>query len=191
MEYRMSRVRVQTLDSAPEASRPYLEKAKARNGFIPNLLGVLANAPTAIETYLTVGEINGRTSFTLTEREVVQITAAAQHGCAFCVAGHTAIAYKQGQLETPLVEGLRQQSTIEDPRLEALAEFTRAVIRTKGHVSPEHLSAFKSQGFGDQQALEVVLGVALATLCNFSNSLAETELNPELEAYRWNGLPSS
>ena len=183
----MSRIPVQSIESAPEASRTYLEKAKARNGFIPNLLGVLANAPTAIETYLTVGEINSRSSFTLAEREVVQITAATHHGCAFCVAGHTAIAYKQGQLEKPLVEGLRQQTTLPDERLEALAEFTRAVIRSRGHVSDADLSAFKSKGFGDQQALEAVLGVALATLCNFSNSLANTDLNPELEAYRWDG----
>jgi hypothetical protein len=29
------------------------------------------------------------------------------------------------------------------------------------------------------------LGVSLATLCNFANNLARNELNPQLEAYRW------
>jgi hypothetical protein len=33
--------------------------------------------------------------------------------------------------------------------------------------------------------LEVVLGVSLATLCNFANNLAQNELNPQLAAYRW------
>lgn len=181
----MSRLTVQTLESAPEASQPYLAKAKAKNGFIPNLLGVLANAPTALETYLTVSEINSRSSFTLAEREVVQITAATNHGCTFCVAGHTAIAYKQGNLPQDLVEGLRQQSTLPDAKLEALAAFTRAVIRSRGVVSEAELEDFKQAGYGEQQVIEVILGVALATLCNFSNSLAGTELNPELAAYRW------
>jgi len=181
----MSRVTVQTIESAPEASRPYLEKAKAKNGFVPNLLGVLANAPTAIETYLTVTEINSRGSFTLAEREVVQITAATNHGCAFCVAGHTAIAYKQGNLAQELVEGLRQQTPLPDSKLEALAAFTRAIIRSRGVVSDDELQAFKNAGYGEQQIIEVILGVALATLCNFSNALAGTELNPELAAYRW------
>jgi uncharacterized peroxidase-related enzyme len=181
----MSRITVQTLESAPEASQPYLAKAKAKNGFIPNLLGVLANAPTAIETYLTVSEINTRSSFTLAEREVVQITAAANHGCCFCVAGHTAVAYKQGKLPTELVEGLRQQTTLPDTKLEALAAFTRAIIRSKGAVSDAELTTFKTAGYGEQQVIEVILGVALATLCNFSNVLADTELNPELAAYRW------
>lgn len=181
----MSRITVHSIESAPEASRPYLEKAKAKNGFVPNLLGVLANAPTAIETYLTVTEINSRSSFTLAEREVVQLTAATNHGCGFCVAGHTAIAYKQGNLPQDLVEGLRQQTTLPDARLEALASFTRAIIRSKGAVNEGELAAFKAAGYGEQQVIEVILGVALATLCNFSNVLADTELNPELAAYRW------
>jgi len=181
----MSRLTVQSIESAPQASRPYLEQAKAKNGFISNLLGVLANAPTAIETYMTVSEINSRGSFTLAEREVVQITAAATHRCSFCVAGHTAIAYKQGQLPEDLVEGVRQQDTLPDAKLEALADFTRAIIRDKGAVSNDELAAFKAAGYGEQQVIEVILGVALATLCNFSNVLAETELNPELAAYRW------
>ena len=74
-----------------------------------------------------------------------------------------------------------------NPKLEALAEFTRAVIRTKGAVSAEELQAFLAAGYAEQQVLEVILGVALATLCNFANTLAGTELNPELSAYRWEG----
>ncbi len=181
----MSRITIQTIESAPTASRPYLEKAKAKNGFVPNLLGVLANAPTAVETYLTVTEINSRSSFSLAEREVVQLTAATNHGCSFCVAGHTAIAYKQGNLPEDLVEALRRQTPLPDARLEALAAFTRAIIGSKGAVSETELSAFKAAGYGEQQVIEVILGVALATLCNFSNVLADTELNPELAAYRW------
>ena len=181
----MSRLTVHSIESAPEGSQAYLVKAKAKNGFIPNLLGVLANAPTAIETYLTVSEINSRTSFSLEERETVQITAATHHGCAFCVAGHTAICYKQGKLAPELVNALRDQTPVPDAKLEALAEFTRVVIRTRGAVPQTDLAAFLAAGYTEQQVLEVVLGVALATLCNFSNTLAGTELNPELAAYRW------
>ena len=181
----MSRLTIQTLESAPAESKPYLEASKARNGFIPNLLGVLANSPAAIEMYVKVGEMNGRTSFSLAERETVQITAATNHGCAFCVAGHTAVCYKQGNLAPELVNALRDQTPLPDTRLEALAEFTRAVIRSRGAVSQAELDAFYAAGYGEQQVLETILGVALATLCNFANSLAGTELNPQLEAYRW------
>lgn len=181
----MSRLPLQTVESAPEASRPFLEKSLAANGFLPNLVASLANAPTALETYLTVGAINGRTSLTLAEREVIQITAAAIHGCGFCVAGHTAVALKKAQLPAPLVDAIRDQQALPDDRLNAVAAFTRAVIATRGAVSDEQFAAFKGAGFDDAAALEVVLGVSLATLCNFANNLAQNELNPQLEAYRW------
>ena len=185
----MPRLTVQTPSSAPEASRPFLDKALARNGYLPNLLGVLANAPVALETYLTVGEINSRSSLNLAERETVQITAAGVHECTFCVAGHTAVAYRQGKLPEALVEALRQQTPVPDARLDALAVFTRAVIHRHGAVTDQELAAFRAAGFGEQQVLEVILGVSLATLCNFSNVLARTELNPELQAYRWQPAP--
>jgi len=181
----MSRLRLHTPESAPEASRPYLQRAQAAIGFLPNLVASLANAPTALETYLTVAEINGRSGLSLAERETVQITAAAIHGCGFCVAGHTAVALKKAQLEPQLVESIRAQTPLSDPRLDAVAVVTRAVIATRGAVSDETLAAFHAAGFSDANALEVILGVSLATLCNFANNLAQNELNPELAAYRW------
>jgi uncharacterized peroxidase-related enzyme len=181
----MSRLPLQTPETAPEASRPLLQKSLAANGFLPNLVAALANAPVALETYLTVGEINGRASLTLAEREVVQITAAGIHGCGFCVAGHTAVALKKAQLPETLVNEIRDQRPISDPKLNAVAVFARAVIATRGAVSDAQLATFMAAGFNDASALEVVLGVSLATLCNFANNLAQNELNPQLAAYRW------
>ena len=184
----MSRLPLRTIDEADAASRPFLDAAEKRNGFLPNLLRVLANAPVALETYLTVSGINARSSLSLAEREVVQITAAATHGCGFCVAGHTAVAYKQAQLDDATVEALRNLGPVPDARLEAVAGFTKAVIATRGRVDDADLQAFKAAGFTDQAALEVVLGVSLATLCNFANNLAGPALNAQLEPYRWNGV---
>ncbi|MGO4328537.1 carboxymuconolactone decarboxylase family protein [Cupriavidus sp. 2TAF22] len=181
----MTRLPIQTAETAPEASRPFVDRAIASNGFLPNLIAVLSNAPAAVEAYLTLSEINSRGSLTLAEREVVQITAATTHGCSFCVAGHTAIAIKKVKFDADTVGALRAQAALPDARLEALAEFTRAVIRDRGAVPQADFDAFVAAGFGAGQALEVVLGVSLATLCNFGNNLAQTPLNPELEAYRW------
>ena len=180
----MSRLTLQEIATAPEGSKPYLEKGLAKNGYIPNLLKVLAGAPTAIEMYMTVGEINGRTSFSLAEREVVQITAATIHGCDFCVAGHSAIALKKAGFDRAAVVALQNGQPTGDARLDALALFARAVIATRGAVGDAELAAFQAAGFAPAQALEVILGVSLATLCNFANSLAQSPVNPQLEAFR-------
>ena len=66
-------------------------------------------------------------------------------------------------------------------------EVAQAVIAARGAVSDAELAAFRQAGFDDQAALEVVLGVSLATLCNFANNLGQPELNPQLAAYEWKG----
>lgn len=179
----MSRLTVHTVETAPAAARERVQAAQKANGFLPNLIGVLANAPAALETYQVVGSINGHTSLTPAEREVVQITAATLNDCGFCVAGHTKLSLKKLQLPEELVDALRNVDTIDDARLEALKRFTVAVIQKKGQVSDDELAAFRAAGYDDQQALEVVLGVSLATLCNYANSLAQTPINPELQPF--------
>ena len=181
----MTRFTIHTVESAPAEVKEVLETVqKDNNGYIPNLIGLLANAPTALEAYRTVGAINRRNSLTPAEREVVQITAAVTNGCAFCVAGHTAFSIKQIQMNDDLLQALRNRTPIEaDPKLDTLAKFTLAVINTKGRVGDEALSEFLEAGYTQQNALDVVLGVSLASLCNYANNLADTPINPELQPY--------
>ncbi|MBN8960520.1 MAG: carboxymuconolactone decarboxylase family protein [Rhizobiales bacterium] len=187
----MARLPILTVETAPEASREGVTKAEKANGFIPNLIGLLANAPVALETYQTVSGINARSGLSLAEREAVQITAAATHGCGFCVAGHTAVATKKAGLKEDVVNALRANAKVPDAKLNAVADFTRAVIRSRGAVADAELATFKAAGFNDANALEVVLGVSLATLCNFANNLGKPDLNPQLQPYAWNGAPTA
>jgi len=179
----MSRLPLQTSLSAPEASKPFVDKALANNGFLPNLIAVLANAPVALETYLTVSGINARAALPLAEREVVQLTAAQVHGCDFCLAGHTAIVTKKVGLDAATSLRLQRGEATGDARLDAVQTFTKAVIATRGAVADEALAAFRAAGYTDQHALEVVLGVSLATLCNFANNLGQSAINPELQPF--------
>src|SRR5690606_18671740 len=117
------------------------------------------------------------------EREVVQITAAARNGCRFCVAGHTAIARRKLDMPEAVVDAVRRAEAPDDPKLGALARFTLAGMEKRGQVADEELQAFFAAGYSQANALEVVLGVSLATLCNYANNLAKTPLNPELQAF--------
>ena len=83
-----------------------------------------------------------------------------------------------------LLQALRNRTPIEtDSKLDTLAKFTLAVINTKGRVGDEALAEFLEAGYTQQNALDVVLGVSLASLCNYANNLANTPINPELQPY--------
>ncbi|WP_294035123.1 carboxymuconolactone decarboxylase family protein [uncultured Moraxella sp.] len=180
----MARLTVNTLETAPEQAKERMEMVQKANGFIPNLIGVLANSPQALEMYQEVGKINSRTSLTPEEIEVVQITAAAHNGCDFCVAGHTKIGTLKLKMPENVLNALRARTTIEDnAKYQALAQFTMQLIDKRGKVSDEELAAIKAAGYSEQNILDVVLGVALATLCNYANNVAQNDINPELQAY--------
>ena len=180
----MTRLTVHTLQSAPAESRPYVARSIEANGYLPNLIGVLAGAPAAVETYLTVGEINARSSLSLAEREVVQITAARVHRCDFCVAGHSALSVRKAGLSRATVVALQRGERTGDPHIDALVSFAEDVIAWRGAVDDGALGSFLGAGFTERQALEVVLGISLATLCNFANVLAQSPINPQLEPFR-------
>lgn len=180
----MARLTVNTLETAPEKAKQRMEMVQKANGFIPNLIGVLANSPQALEMYQEVGKINSQSSLSPEEIEVVQITAAAHNGCDFCVAGHTKIGTLKLKMPENVLNALRTRTAIEDnAKYQALAQFTMQLIDKRGKVSDEELAAIKAAGYSEQNILDVVLGVALATLCNYANNVAQNDINPELQAY--------
>ena len=181
----MSRLTIHTPESAPEAARPRVEAALKNNGFLPNLIGVLANSPEALAFYQEVGKLNAATSLSAGEVEVVQIIAAKVNRCGFCVAGHTKLATVKKLLSAEDIAASRalDPQAFSEEKLGALAVFTLAVMGSKGAVSDSELQAFFAAGYNQQQAVEVVLGVALATLCNYTNNLAQTAINPELQDF--------
>jgi|SRR5690625_3749430 len=179
----MSRIDIQSIESAQPEVKPRLESAQKAGGFVPNLLGVLANAPTAIEAYQTVTGINARNGLSPAEREVIQITAAVENGCDFCAAGHTKLASKKLRMDDAVVKALQNGTELPDSKLNALAEFTRQVIAKRGGVSDDELAAFLDAGYTQGNALEAILGVSLASLCNYANRLAQTPINPELQPF--------
>lgn len=132
---------------------------------------------------MTVGAINARSSLSLVEREVVQLAAAHRHGCDFCLAGHGAVMLKKAGQSRETVKAIQTGERTGDARLDAIADFTRAVIAASGAVSDAEYRAFLQNDFSPQQALEIILGISLATLCNFANTLAESEVNPQLRPY--------
>ena len=81
--------------TAPQGAFESLAGAEKAFGFIPNLLGVFAESPPALQAYLTLGELLGNTSLSETERQVALLAISRFNDCRYCVAAHTAIAGMQ------------------------------------------------------------------------------------------------
>lgn len=173
-----------SLQTAPEASRPLLEGTQKSLGFIPNLLANFATSPAALEGYLALGKIFGKSTLSPTEQQIVLISASVDNGCDYCVAAHTTIGQSQS-VDPGILEALRNDATLPDGRHEALRRFTKAIIRDRGWVSEAEQSAFLDAGYTEEHAFEVVLGVTMKTLSNYTNHLVTTPLDEAFTANEW------
>ncbi|MEM8790550.1 MAG: carboxymuconolactone decarboxylase family protein [Pseudomonadota bacterium] len=170
--------------TAPEPARETLAAVKADFGMIPNLERTMASAPPLLEAYATAWELFDRTSLSPVERQIVYQTANFENECDYCVPWHTLLSQKAGMAPVD-VEALRRGAALSDPKEEALRRFTQTVVRTRGNIAEADLEAFAAAGWGAEQALEVVLGVAIKTMSNYTNSIAATPLDKPVQKLAW------
>ncbi len=175
---------IHSIASAPETSRHVLTDAQRSYGFVPNLLAVMAEAPSLLRAYVDLGVLFDKTSLTPSEQQVVLLTVSYQNDCEYCVAAHTVIAGMQ-KVPNEVVESIRTGRPIADPKLEALRRFTARVVTSRGMPSPAETRAFLDAGYSRAQALEVVLGIGMKTLSNYTNHIADTPIDEAFAAAVW------
>ena len=169
---------------APDKSIPFLAKAKATFGLIPNIEKVMAQAPSLLASYMYAWDEFNETSLSEVERQIVYQTANFENNCQYCTPWHTILSEKSGMAEQD-VESLRCGSSLLDQKHESLRIFTRDLVRTKGSIEPCVLKAFFDGGYGEQQAMEVILGLSIKTMNNYTNSIAQTPLDDEAMRKKW------
>lgn len=175
-----------TLGTAPSRSVPALEAVAKNFGMIPNIFGVLAESPSVVTAYLQMGELFQQTDFTPEEQQVISIAVSVQNKCTYCVAAHTFMARNITQLSDDNISALRISSALPDAKLEALAAFTRAVVRERGWVADsKEYKDFFAAGYSKKQVLEVIMGVCMKSLSNYVNHLSDTPLDGVFSGEVW------
>ena len=170
--------------TAPEASRPHLEAGKARLGFVSSLNGVMAESPELLAGYNALAEQFTKSSLPARAKHVVLITTSVLNGCEYCVAAHSTIAVKSGVDEETLA-ALRAGKPVSDESLEAVRKLTERVVTDRGWVDEQEVETFLAAGHTRRHVLDVVLGVGMKTLSNYTNHIAHTPLDPAWQAQEW------
>lgn len=182
----MNTFKLHTLNTAPVGALPILDAAQKGMGFIPNLYAHLAEAPVALEAYKQLGALLEKSSLTPEEQQVVLIAVSVENRCEYCVAAHSFIARNRVKINGAHITALRGNNQLVDSKLNALAAFARAVVRERGWVrGGQELKDFYAAGYTQQNALEVILGVSMKTLSNYTNHLTDTPLDAAFANEAW------
>ena len=180
----MTKFTLHTEDTAPEASKALLADSKKSYGMIPGLHAVMAEAPGFLEAYKTVGDLFVNSSFDKDEITVIWQTVNVEHACLYCVPAHTGVSKSMG-VSDDISDALRNETPLPNARLEALRSFTLDVVRKRGNVDDGAVQAFLDAGFNQRQILEVILGVSMKVMSNYTNHIANTPVDSVFNRFAW------
>ncbi len=175
---------IHTIDTAPAESRETLRHVRESLGMIPNLAAGMAESPTLLRSFFAVRDLYAQGTMSPVDIQVLSLTNAFENGCEWCMAFHSAAALKEGLSKEDLAR-LRAGRAPVDPRLRALSDLSRVMVRNRGQVSEQDLEAFYSAGFTRAQALEVVLGAGFSVMANFAGHLVQAPLGAAFEPQAW------
>lgn len=148
------------------------------------MYGYMAILPPVLGTYMSSYDaFRSQSGFTPAEQETVFLAISRANGCTYCTAAHSMIADTMSKVPADSLAALRSGSQLPDPKLQALATFTQAMVTSRGNPGKPAVDAFLTAGYSQQQVLGIVLAVACKTLSNYTNHLAATPVDDAFAAY--------
>jgi len=180
----MTNYPIQSINSAPDGSKPALEQLQQAFGVLPNIAAAIANSPKLVNALVGVFQQVHSSSLTEPEIQIVLLTDAVMNSSTYAVAFHTALALQQG-VSSKETDAIREGRMPTDKRFAALSTLARALIEKRGHMSDQELDSFIASGFTKEQILEVVAVVAASTITNYAGTIANPPLEEPYRQHAW------
>lgn len=180
----MTNFTVYTPENAPEKSRPILKDLQGKLGFVPNVLGAMAESPATLKSWVDIKTSLESGLLSLTERKIVHMTASFLNNSGYCMAAGTTLSEKEG-VPREILEALREDRPLKDAKLEALRIFTKSVLKRMGRPDDADIAAVRKAGYTNAQILEVILGISHGILGNYVNHLVRVSLDKQFEGNRF------
>lgn len=150
-------------------------------GFVPNLYAYYAKNETALNDYLQFQ--NRKTTLSNKEKEVINLVVSEYNGCRYCQSAHTVIAGLNGFTEEEILS-IRSGEVYFDSKLQALATFALAIVKSRGKVLSEAKENFFSVGYNEANLIDVVFVVGDKIISNYTHNIADFAIDfplaPEL-----------
>ena len=115
----------------------------------------------------------GKGAFGMFGKTMLEVTAAVSEEKKS--SAHTKVATGTGLSEEEVINIRRRQS--DDPKIQALINFTAEAVDSAGNVSDATLQAFMDAGYSTEAAIEVVAGISVMTFTSFYNHINDTEVD--------------
>jgi len=171
----MSRITPIEKDQAAGNIKPVFEQMQKNMGIVPNIFLNMANSPEALQGYLKLSELCGKTSLSKHLQEQLALVIAECNHCNYCLSAHSVIAKGVGLMDQEILNARKGHS--QNPKDEAILLFAKSVFDKKGNISDKEIHDLKSHGVSDKELCEIMLILTLNFYTNYFNKIVNTEID--------------
>lgn len=145
-------------------------------GFVPNLGYALAVEPAVLGAYASLLQSLGKTSLDPIAQQVAMVAASRANAAHYGIAVHATLAARLGA-PAAVVKALRDGSSLEDPKLEAVRRFADAIASNRTQVSDSDIRALKTAGLDSRAAVSIAMATAAKVLVNALAHLSQADID--------------
>lgn len=171
----MTRIQTINRETASTEINATLDAVKAKLGKVPNLIATFAQAPAALNAYLTLSEAVTKGRLTAKQRESLALAIGQANSCQYCLSAHSLIARGAG-LSSEAIQAARHAEA-NDEVTDGLLKLAVKIVQQRGVLSDQDFMEAQLAGVDDGLILEVIANVSLNTLTNYTNHIAQTEID--------------
>lgn len=165
---------VPSRDEVSPVNQALFDNLQKGLGKVPNLYATLAHSNHALSSYLALQ--NAKSSVTGKAREVINLVVSQYNECEYCLAAHTVIGKMHGFSDAQVLE-IRAGRASFDPKLDALARFTRRVVETRGHASAEDLQAALDAGWTRENVVDAIVTIGDKVITNYLHGVTQVPVD--------------
>ena len=175
----MSRIPTHTLEDAPDASRPLLQKIaqSSPTGRPLNVHAQMAHSPAVLAAYTSLraviaehGTLEPKVSWAL------NLATAGTVGNDYMIGIATRFARMNGWTEAQ-IDALRTGTTTGDTKIDALTSVVREAAANSGNVTDVTWKAAREGGWSDEQLTEAFAYLGLTVFTGYFLNFAQTEMD--------------
>jgi alkylhydroperoxidase family enzyme len=159
---------------------PVIPSGRFPNDRVPNMLRLLANSPPILDLYMRFNAVFQEAKMSPKLRSAIAAYMAQRDGCDYHLSVTYAYARQQpnGATADELTAARRGESA--DPKIAVALRFVAQVVDARGAVPASAVDALHQAGYGDEEIVEIVAMIALATFRDYFNLVAQTDIDVPL-----------
>ena len=169
----MTTFTVPTREQVSDNNQIVFDNLQKALGFVPNLYAFIGNSKNGLDRYLAYQ--TAKTTLTNKEKEAVNLIVSQVNDCVYCQSAHTVLGKMNGFSDEQLVDIRKGKAT--DTKLDALVKLAADITKNRGKVSNENIDSFFTQGYTNENLVDLILQVSDKTAMNYLHNLTQVPVD--------------